>query len=61
MDDYTKGTLSMLGFDDWFGRYIKTARYMSTKALAMLELKYLIILNWYQFSYPREYQKLLSE
>ena len=61
MNDYTNQTLSMLGFDDWFGSYIRTTHYMSTKALAVLELKYSIILNWYQAYYPREYQQIMVD
>ncbi len=61
MDDYTNQTLSMLGFDDWFGGFIRTTHYMSTKALAVLELKYSIILNWYQVYYPREYQQIMAD
>lgn len=61
MDDYTNQTLSMLGLDDWFGSYIRAAHYMSAKALAVLELKYSIILNWYQVYYPREYQQIMAE
>ena len=61
MDDYTNGTLSMLGLDDWFGSYIRATHYMSTKALAVLELKYSVILNWYQVYYPREYQQIMAD
>ena len=61
MDDYTNQTLSMLGFDDWFGSYIRATQYMSTKALAVLELKYSIILNWYQVYYPRDYQQIIAD
>ena len=61
MDDYTNGTLSMLGLDSWFGSYIRFTQYMSTKAFAVLELKYSIILNWYQVYYPREYQQLMAD
>ena len=61
MDDYTNGTLSMLGLDSWFGSYIRFTQYMSTKALAVLELKYSIILNWYRTYYPREYQQIIAD
>ena len=61
MDDYTNGTLSMLGFDDWFGSYTRATQYMSTKALAVLELKYSIILNWYQVYYLSEYQQIMAD
>jgi DNA polymerase-3 subunit alpha (Gram-positive type) len=61
MDDYTNQTLSMLELDDWFGSYIRATHYMSTKALAVLELKYSIILNWYQVYYPREYQQIMAD
>ena len=58
MDDYTNGTLSMLGFDDWFSSYIRAAQYMSTKSLAVFELKYSIILNWYQVYYPYQFYSI---
>lgn len=61
MDDYTNNTLQMLGLDSWFGSYIRATQYMSTKALAVLELKYSIILNWYQLYYPRGYQQIMAE
>lgn len=61
MDDYTNHTLSMLGLDDWFGGFIRSTHYMSTKSLAVLELKYSIIFNWYQVYYPREYQQIMAD
>ncbi len=61
MDYYTNSTLQMLGLPDWFGSYIRTTHYMSTKALAVLELKYSIILTWYQVYYPREYQRIMAD
>ena len=51
MDDYTNKSLQMLGLDDWFGSYIRATQYMSTKALAVLELKYRIILAWYALNF----------
>jgi DNA polymerase III alpha subunit (gram-positive type) len=61
MDDYTNQTLSMLGLDDWFGSYIRATHYMSAKALAVLELKYSIILTWYLVYYPIEYQGVMAD
>jgi DNA polymerase-3 subunit alpha (Gram-positive type) len=61
MDHYTNSTLQMLGLDSWFGSYIRATHYMSTKALAVLELKYSIILNWYNAYYPREYQQIMAD
>lgn len=61
MDDYTNQTLSMLGFDDWFGSFIRRTHYMSTKALAVLELKYHIILGWYHIHYPKNYCEIMAE
>lgn len=61
MDDYTNGTFSMLGLDDWFGSYIRATHYMSTKALAVLELKYSVILNWYQVYYPSDFQQIMAD
>lgn len=61
MDDYTNGTLSMLGLNDWFCSFIRTTRYMSTKALAVLELKYSIILTWYQTYCPTQYAEVVVD
>ena len=61
MDDYINSMLQMLGFDTWFGSYIQATHYMPTKALAVLELKYSIILTWYQVYYPREYQQIMAD
>lgn len=61
MDNYTNQTLSMLGFDDWFGSFIRRTHYMSTKALAVLELKYHIILGWYHIHYPENYREIMAE
>lgn len=61
MDDYTNSILQMLGLDSWFGSYIRATHYMSTKALTVLELKYSIILNWYQIYYPRDYQQIIAD
>ena len=40
---------------------IRATQYMSTKALAVLELKYSIIFNWYQVYYPSEYQQIMAD
>ena len=61
MDDYTNGILQMLGLDDWFGSFIRTTHYMSTKALAVLELKYSVIFNWYQVYCPSDYQQIMAD
>ena len=61
IDDYANHSLSMLGLDDWFGGFISATHYMSTKALAVLELKYSIILNWFQVYYPREYKQIMAD
>ena len=61
MDNYTNSTLQMLGLDSWFGSYIRATHYMSTKALAVLDLKYSIILTWYQVYYPRDYQQIMAD
>ena len=61
MDDCINSTLQIFGLDSWFGSYIRATHYMSTKALAVLELKYSIILNWYNAYYPRKYQQTMAE
>jgi competence protein ComEC len=60
-EDHTNSTLQMLGLDSWFGSYIRATHYMSTKALAVLDLKYSIIVTWYQVYYPREYQQIMTD
>lgn len=61
IDDYTNQMLAKLGFDAWFANYIGTTYYMSTKALTVLELKYLIILNWYRVYAPEEYHVAMRD
>jgi hypothetical protein len=34
-------------------------RYMSTKALSLLELKYIILLTWYQTYCPKQYAEVV--
>ncbi len=58
MDNYINGTLSMLGLDSWFGSYIRFTQYISIKSLAVLELKYSIMLNWYQVYYPSQFKPI---
>ena len=60
MDGYTIDTLKALGFNDWFASYLLGVRYMSTKALSVMELKYIILLTWYQTYYPKEYEEVLA-
>ena len=56
MDHYTNSTLQMLGLDSWFGSYIRATHYTSTKALAVLELKYHIILAWYALNFTEKHE-----
>ena len=51
MDGYTIDTLKSLGFGDWFASYLLGVRYVSTKALSVMELHYIILLTWYQTYY----------
>ena len=59
MDRYTIDTLKSLGFDDWFASYLLGVRYMSTKALSILELRYIIILTYFKL-YHHEYQEVIA-
>ena len=61
MDGYTINTLKALGFDDWFASYLLGVRYMSTKALSVMELHYIILLTWYQTYYPKQYAEVLGD
>ena len=61
MDGYTIDTLKNLGFDDWLASYLLSVRYMSTKALSVMELKYIILLTWYQTYYPKQYAEVIGD
>ena len=54
MDGYTINTLKNLGFDDWFARYLLGTRYLSTRALSVLELRYIILLSYFKTYYPNQ-------
>ena len=60
MDGYTIDTLKALGFDDWFASYLLGVRYMSTKALSILELRYIIMLTYFKLYYSHEYQEVIA-
>ena len=60
-DIYGIDTLKNLGFDDWFASYLLGVRYMSTKALSVMELKYIILLTWYQTYYPKQYAEVIGD
>ena len=60
MDGYTIDTLKALGFDDWFASYLLGVRYMSTKALSILELRYIIMLTYFKCFHPNEYKEVLA-
>ena len=56
MDGYTINTLKNLGFDDWFASYLLRTRYLSTCALSVLELRYIILLSYFKTYYPKQYE-----
>ena len=60
MEDYTIHTLKELGFEDWFASYLLRVRHMSTQALSVMELKYIILLTWYQTYYPKQYAEVIG-
>ncbi len=61
MDGYTLETIKTLGFDDFFASYLLRTRYLSTRALSVLELKYIILLTWYQIYYPKQYTNVIDK
>ena len=61
MDGYTIDTLKNLGFEDWLASYLLSVRYMSTKALSVMELKHIILLTWYQTYYPKQYVEVIGD
>ena len=60
MDRYTIDTLQSLGFGEWFASYLLGVRYMSTKALSILELRYIIMLTYFKCFHPKEYEEVLA-
>ena len=60
IDGYTIDTLKSLGFNDWFASYLLGVRYMSTKASAILELRYIIMLTYFKCFHPKEYKEVLA-
>lgn len=61
MDGFTIDTLKNLGFDAWVASYLLGVRYMSTKALSVMELKHIILLTWYQTYYPKQYAEVIGD
>lgn len=59
MDGYTINTLKNLGFDDWFASYLLRTRYLSTRALSVLELRYIILLSYFKTYYPKVFEKTI--
>ena len=60
MDGYTIDTLKSLGFGEWFASYLLGVRYMSTKALSILELRHIIMLTYFKLYYSHEYQEVIA-
>ena len=58
MDSYTTDMLRNLGFDEWYIDYLLRVYYMAPKALAVTELKYRIMLGWYQLQFFEEYREM---
>lgn len=59
MDEHTFETLKGL-FGDWYASYLLSVRYMSTKALSVLELWHIIVLTWYLTYYPKQYAEVIG-
>ena len=59
IDEYTLDILRNYG--GWLGDYVLTVRYMSTKALSVMELHYIILLTWYQTYYPKQYAEVIGD
>ena len=61
MNDYTAETLRKLCYDEWFIDYLLSVLYLSTKALSVMELHYIILLTWYQTYYPKHYGCVMNK
>ena len=59
--DESSRTLYMLGFDKWFVDYLSRVAYLAPKALSVLELRFCILLTWYQTYYPKQYEMIGDE
>lgn len=60
MDGYTIDTLKNLGFDDWFASYLLRTKYLSTRALSVLELRYIILLSYFKTYYSKQYAEVIG-
>lgn len=58
--DSSYDILNDLGFGEWFASYLLGVRYMSTKALSILELRYIITLTYFKLYYSHEYQEVIA-
>jgi hypothetical protein len=59
MDEHTFETLKGL-FGDWFASYLLGTRYLSTRALSVLELRYIILLSYFKTYYPKVFEKTIA-
>jgi hypothetical protein len=60
MDSYTVDTLKNLGFGGWFASCLLRTRYLSTRALSVLELRYIILLSYFKTYYSKVFEKTIA-
>lgn len=58
MDSCTQELIKSLNFDYWFENYLSKVFYLPSKAMAIMELKYIILLTWYDTFYKEEFDKV---
>lgn len=58
MDSYTKEFLLNIGFDEWFISYLSKIIYLPSKAMSVIEFKYILLLTWYDIYYKEEFKKV---
>lgn len=60
MEDEFADCLILLGFDNWFKKFISEIQYIISKSHAVIILKRQIYMLWYKLNYPDEYSLIME-
>ena len=60
MDDEFAHCLILLGFDNWFKKFISEIQYIISKSHAVIILKRQLYMLWYKLNYPDEYSLIME-
>ena len=60
MEDEFADCLILLGFDNWFKKFISEIQYIISKSHAVIILKRQLYMLWYKLNYPDEYSLIME-